>query len=194
MTTSNDFTYYNQLQKLVNQSLLHLYMHIAYTSRIVPTSKRNEILLKYLKPKLKDKRCSAVKKDVRVMIRTARSARGDLEKKLWELDSLANKAAVNGAEKLYSLIEYVYQQLNIRVELFNEDSPAYESRVCYVLRDHIENCFDDENKQVAPLSLLVQGNDHVTLIDAVNSTGLFRCELHELNTDTNQAHLLLHPA
>ena len=194
MTKNNDFAYYNQLKRLINRTLLHLYFHIAYSKGIVPISKRNEILLKFLKPKLKDNRWSLVKKDIRVMIQTARTAKGNLESKMLELDTVANEAVINDSQKLYHLIEYLFTEKGVKVEFFEQGCPIVNESICYVLREHIEHCFNDDNQQIAPLSLLVQHSNHHDLINTINHSGLFRCEVEESNENASQAHLLLHPA
>ncbi len=55
MQIQKDFEYYHNLHRTVTHALLHLLCHVSASQRYVPTSKRNEILVKYLKAKTKDK-------------------------------------------------------------------------------------------------------------------------------------------
>ncbi|MGI9920461.1 DUF2913 family protein [Vibrio owensii] len=62
---AREFDYYRNLHQTVCHALLHLHFHLLSSKRFVPVPKRNELLLRYLKPKLKDKRLSNIKKDLR---------------------------------------------------------------------------------------------------------------------------------
>ncbi|AQS36608.1 Protein of unknown function (DUF2913) [Shewanella psychrophila] len=74
--------YQDVMKSLVDNSLLHLYLTVAETPRIVPVHKRNEILVRHLKPMLKDRRYRRVKSELRRLLSTGRSAKGDLEAEL----------------------------------------------------------------------------------------------------------------
>ena len=73
------------MSNLVDNALLHLYFTIAETPRIVPVHKCNEILVRYLKPKLKDNHCRQIKGELRSMLSIGRDAKKDLEAKLVEI-------------------------------------------------------------------------------------------------------------
>ena len=66
------------MKSLVDNSLLHLYLSVAETPRVVPVHKRNEILVRHLKPMLKDRRYRRIKSELRRLLSTGRSAKGDL--------------------------------------------------------------------------------------------------------------------
>ncbi|WP_140120287.1 DUF2913 family protein, partial [Vibrio parahaemolyticus] len=55
MQIKRDFDYYYNLHHVVTHSLLHLLCKVSATERYVPVTTRNDILIKYLKPKLTDK-------------------------------------------------------------------------------------------------------------------------------------------
>lgn len=62
MQIKRDFEYYRNLHNLVTHALLHLLNKVSETSRHVPVSTRNEILVRYLKPKVNNKGLSNIKK------------------------------------------------------------------------------------------------------------------------------------
>ncbi|MGR5096800.1 DUF2913 family protein [Vibrio maritimus] len=192
MQIKKDFEYYKNLHSLVSHALLHLLFQVSTSSRYVPVTRRNEILLKYLKPKLNDKALLNIKKDIKLMIQTARSKGSNLEMKLYEINEKAKQTKIAGAEKLYSLLVYLYDEERIESRLF-EEGQAAEPGILYMLEEHIEHCFDHDDSQVAPLSMLIQLERAPELIDVINRHGWFIAEMKEWNRDTLQAHLLLHP-
>ena len=104
MQIKREFDYYHNLHDTVTHALLHLLSKVSTTNRHVPIQSRNDILIKYLKPKLKEKRLANIKKDIKLMLNTARQRGGNLEMKLHELNAQANKTKLAGAEKLYNLL------------------------------------------------------------------------------------------
>ncbi|MEJ3625834.1 DUF2913 family protein [Vibrio vulnificus] len=193
MQIKRDFEYYHNLHNLVTHALLHLLSKVSETTRHVPISTRNDILIRYLKPKVNSKALSNIKKDIKLMLNVARKQGGNLEMKLYELNSQANRTKLAGAEKLYSLLVHLYDVEGIESRLFEEGSEA-EPGILYMLEEQIEHGFDHEHKQVAPLSMLIQlEKAPEQLIDSINRHGLFLAEMKEWNASSHQAHILLHP-
>lgn len=192
MKITKDFDYYRTLHQTITHALLHLLFQVSTSSRFVPIAKRNEILLKYLKPKMKNKAYAAIKKDIRLMVQTARTKGGNLEMKLYQLNEKAKKIKIAGAEKLYSLLVYLYDEEGIESRLLEEGTEA-EPNVLYLLEEHIEHGFDNMT-QITPLSMFIQHERAYDLIDSIHRHGLFIAEIKEWNAITHQAHLLLHPA
>ncbi len=192
MQIKKDFDYYHNLHTLVSYALLHLLFQVSQSSRFVPRDKRNEILVKYLKPKLNDKALANIKKDIKLMIQAGRKKESHLELKLYELDEKANKTKLVGAENIYSLLVHLYDEEGIESRLFEEGTNT-EPGIIYMLEEHIEHAFD-EAVQVAPLSILIQRKNAPYLVNVINQHGCFTAEVKEWNIDTHQAHLLLHPA
>jgi len=187
----NDFEYYQSLRRVLTDSLLHLLIQVAHSERFVPVEKRNDILTRYLKPKLKQKAWANVKKDIRVMIQIGRKQNGNLERRMYELLNVSKNCDFDGVQKLYDLLVYLDEKEGFPSQLFESDDKV-QAEVLYVLEDHIEHCFENK-KQVAPVSVLLQSERAPTLVDIINKRDAFKAELHEWNSDNNQAHLLLHP-
>jgi len=193
MQIKKDFDYYHNLHNVITHALLHLLCRVAISSRFVPVPARNEILIKFLKPKLTDKSLSNIKKDLKLMINVARRKGGNLEMRLHELNLKATRTKLVGAEKLYNLLVYLYDTEGIESRLFEEGSQA-ESGILYMLEEQIEHGFDQEHKQITPLSMLMQSEQAPELINSINAHGLFIAEMKEWNAKSNQAHILVHPA
>ncbi|WP_340700650.1 DUF2913 family protein [Vibrio harveyi] len=192
MQIKRDFEYYHNLHDTVTHALLHLLGKVSTTPRHVPVAARNEILVKYLKPKVKDKRLANIKKDIKLMLNVARKKGGNLEMRLYDLNTQANRTKLIGAEKLYSLLVYLYDEEGIESRLFEEGSEP-ETGVLYMIEEQIEHGFDQQHMQVAPLSMLIQLERAPELIDTINQHGLFLAEMKEWNATTHQAHIQLHP-
>ncbi|WP_080722794.1 DUF2913 family protein [Vibrio vulnificus] len=150
------------------------------------------ILVKYLKAKTKDKHLANIKKDIKLMLNIARTRNGNLEMRLYQLNEKANNTQVAGAERLYSLLTYLYNEHEIESRLFEEGSEP-EPEILYMLGDHIEHCFDTDNQQIAPLSMLIQ-SESAPQLEAIFFAGDIRLFLSQHgNEATFQAHIILHP-
>lgn len=192
MQIKRDFDYYHNLHNVITHALLHLLCQVSASTRFVPVATRNNILINYLKPKLKDKRFANIKKDIKLMLNVARKPGGNLEMRLYDLNSKANRTKLAGAENLYRLLVYLYDEEGIESRLFEEGSEA-EAGILYMIEDQIEHGFDQQHKQVAPLSMLIQLERAPELIDSINRHGLFLAEMKEWNAETHQAHIVVHP-
>lgn len=126
------------------------------------------------------------------MLNVARKQGGNLEMRLYDLNSQANQTKLAGAEKLYSLLVHLYDSEGIESRLFEEGSEA-EPGILYMIEDQIEHGFDHGQKQIAPLSMLIQLERAPELLDSINQHGLFLAEMKEWDSDTHQAHIVVHP-
>ncbi len=193
MQIKKDFDYYHNLHNVITHALLHLLCKVSSTQRFVPVTTRNEILIKYLKPKLNDRSLSNIKKDIKLMLNVARKKGGNLEMRRDQLNSQSSRATLVGAEKLYNLLVHLYDAEGIESRLFEEGSEA-EPNIIYMIEEQIEYGFNQEHKQIAPLSMLIQLERAPELISSINAHGLFIAEMKEWNAETYQAHILVHPA
>ncbi|WP_061011077.1 DUF2913 family protein [Vibrio sp. CUB2] len=193
MQIKKDFEYYQNLHTAITHALLHLLCKVSASQRFVPTQSRNEILIKYLKPMLADKSLSNIKKDIKMMINTARKKGGNLEIRLHKLNTQANRTKLAGSEKLYSLLAHLYDKEGIESRLFEEGNTA-EPDIVYILEAQIEHGFDLKHEQLRPLSMLIQSERANELVDSINTHGFFVAKMKEWNEEEKQAHILVHPA
>ncbi|WP_394230538.1 DUF2913 family protein [Shewanella colwelliana] len=190
----SDGSYYALLSSIVTDSLLHLYLTVSETTRFTPTVKRNEILIKYLKPKLKDKRYQSAKTEIKRLLMIGRHKQGDLENKLHEVNSsiLDDVKNVTDAQKLFDLLDELRVKYKIESRFIIENEKR-KARFVYLLQSHIENGFDDDGKQVAPISLFWESPKSSQLESMVNEVGLFKAVTEDINEDSHQVHVILHP-
>ncbi|WP_435000012.1 DUF2913 family protein (plasmid) [Vibrio scophthalmi] len=191
MQIKRDFDYYFNLSFVVSNALLHLLVKVSESQRFVPVSTRNEILIKYLKPKMSIKAFANVKKDIKLMLGVARTKNGNLEMKLYELNQKAQSIQLDGVNRLYSLLEFLDHK-GVQSRLFEEGMTA-EHGTLYLIEDHIEHGFDESSKQISPISMIIQSKTAYDLVDVINHHGLFQAEMKEWNGASYQAHILLHP-
>ncbi|PSU44527.1 hypothetical protein C9J12_27035 [Photobacterium frigidiphilum] len=189
--------YHQLLSDVIENSLLHLYGQVASNDHFVPLAKRNTLLCKYLKPKLKQPEYKVIKGDIKRMVLVGQRKGGDLEAKLNELYtlSLSYQAKANDAQRLYDLLNILLHEHGFDSKLFDESVKA-KPDVIYILQDHLENCFEANGKQTAPVSMLIESDRVSALVHTINDTQLFNAELAELkevHSNKQQAHILLHP-
>ncbi len=193
MQIKKEFDYYYNLHNLITNALLHLLCKVSLSNRLVPVLTRNEVLIKYLKPKLRDKSLVNIKKDIKLMINVARKKGSSLEGRLYELNSQANRTKLVGAEKLFNLLVHLYDTEGVESRLLDEGGEA-ETGIFYMLEEQVEHGFNKNHEQIAPLSMLIQLERAPDLIQSINAHGLFIAEMKEWNPETHQAHILVHPA
>ncbi|MGR5187808.1 DUF2913 family protein [Photobacterium damselae] len=186
--------YHALLSELIENSLLHLYGQVSASSRFVPTHKRNEILVRFLKPKVKQPQFKLVKTEIKRMLDIARASGTNLEIKLIELNKMAEKErqTATDAHHLFEFLNHIYQEHGFDSKLFNPDVETIPE-VIYILQEHIDNCFSNEGQQVAPISLLIETDRLGELVNLIEQSQYFSCEVKENNKDKKQAHILLHP-
>ncbi|GIU42979.1 hypothetical protein TUM4438_10830 [Shewanella sairae] len=190
----SDVKYFNLIETIVVDSLLYLYLSVSELKGFVSRAKRNEILVRYIKPKLKDGNCKNAKVELKRLLIIGRSKGGDLEKKLNDIHAhvLKEMGNVTDAQRLFDLLEIMKYQYKIDSRFIIENE-VRKPRFIYLLQAHIENCFGDDGEQVAPISLFLESPKANELEGMVNNTGLFIAEVHEINDTMQQVHLLLHP-
>ena len=188
--------YYQQLSSVIDNALLHLYCQIAITERFVPIAQRNTILSRFLKPKIKNAHYKIIKGDIKRMVLISQRPEGNIEAKLNELRKMAMeyKDKMNGAQHLYDLLNHLFDDHGFDSRLF-DNGEITEKEVIYIIKDHIENCFELDGQQIAPISLCIQfeKNTPDMLLALINHTSLFIAEVKEYNADNQQTHILLHP-
>ena len=130
------------------------------------------------------------------MILIGQRSGGNIESKLKELRQLAMeyKSKMNDAKNVYDLLAYLFDDHGFYSRLFDGNEAA-EKEVIYIIKEHLENCFELDGQQIAPISLCIQfeKNTPEMLLTLINQTSLFIAELKEYNTTNQEAHILLHP-
>ncbi len=143
--------YQKNLDELVRHTLLHLYIEIDNTAGFVPAQRRNEILVKFLKPRLKQTRYKSIKGEIKLFILTARKQQGDLEMKLQALNRISVEESKQRPhpQQLLELLETLENDHQFESAVFHEEDKA-EPGVIYFLKDQLADCFDERGNQITP--------------------------------------------
>ena len=163
-----------QLADIVHNTLLHLYVSVSQTHSFVPVHTRNQIITKYLKPKLKSPQFKAVKSEIKTLVLVGKKKNADLEAKLLELREILENKDTGGVspkadvDRLFAYLAVLDEQYDIDSKMFDENAPL-ASDCLYLYRQELEQNISENGKINAPLNMLIQ-SDHVdTLMSVVRA-------------------------
>ena len=182
-------TYPQLVKYFTENALLHLYMRCEDEKRFVPLKRRNEWLVQYLKPFIKNDEYRPLRKDIKTLIIGGRKNTANIEQQLIRLLSLVDTFD-NDVEHFYSLLSQLEDNLSLPSSIFDKDKPAQEHHI-YVLGEHVDSAFTKEGLQVAPLALVVNSSRWQKIEAEVDQHGHFVTEVSD-STDM-KATIFLHP-
>ncbi|MDF2152552.1 DUF2913 family protein [Vibrio sp. CAU 1672] len=150
------------LSELAVHALLHLHFKIHSASLPLSLKQRNDILQKWLKPKLKSNRYKQIKKPLKSLTQQAKGENGNLEA-LLERCVGADKPG-NPQPHLDSyllLINEIEKKLGTTVLLSRPEDVdlTHDELGCLlcVLSSNLNQHFDDNNALISPISMLFRG-------------------------------------
>ena len=189
---SRNLKHYQALDELVTNALLALYCTMSQQGGFWTTKKRNELLVKFIKPKLKKPQFLTCKNEIKTMLSIGRSATGSLEQKLWDINrlNLEYQAKFSQADELYIMLSGLFEQHQFPSMLENSEKDL-ERDTLYMKEKGIENGFDEDNNQIKPLAMTVKTERLKALIEAVQAKGIYRVEVDYVD-EHEVIHLLLH--
>jgi len=189
---SRNLKHYQALDELVTHSLLTLYCTMSQEGGFWTVKKRNALLVKHLKPKVKLAQFSVCKNDLKTLLNIGRQANGNLERKLWEVNclNLEYQARFSQADELYIMLTELNEQHQFPSELDHPDK-THEMETLYMTKSEIEDGFDEANRQIKPLAMTVKTTRLKALIEAVQAKGVYRVEIDHVD-EQEVIHLLLH--
>lgn len=189
---SRNLKHYQALDEIVTNALLALYCTMSQQGGFWTTKKRNELLVKLIKPKLKKPQFLTCKNEIKTMLSIGRSATGSLEQKLWDINrlNLEYQAKFSQADELYIMLSGLFEQHQFPSMLENSEKDL-ERDTIYMKEKGIENGFDEDNNQIKPLAMTVKTERLKALIEAVQAKGVYRVEVDHVD-EHEVIHLLLH--
>jgi len=175
---------YQIFDKLVVHSLFVLYFEVQKVKGYVPIKKRNEILVKHLKTLVKKREFATHKKEIKTMISIGRNAKGNLEKRLHELNqmNLSYRAKFTQADELYILLDSLYRTHEFASQIWDGKAQR-EQDVIYMTQKEIEEGFDDKQKQKRPLRLCLSSDRGEHLLKSVQSHPNYELNALELDEE-----------
>ncbi|MEZ8236035.1 DUF2913 family protein [Vibrio splendidus] len=189
---SRNLKHYQALDELVTNALLALSCTMSQQGGFWTTKKRNELLVKFIKPKLKKPQFLTCKNEIKTMLSIGRSATGSLEQKLWDINrlNLEYQAKFSQADELYIMLSGLFEQHQFPSMLENSEKDL-ERDTLYMKEKGIENGFDEDNNQIKPLAMTVKTERLKALIEAVQANSIYRVEVDYVD-EHEVIHLLLH--
>ncbi len=181
-----DKPYPTAVKNFCNSSLLHLYISCAETSRFVPLRKRNECLIKYLKPQLVKTEYKALKKDIKTLIIGGKKQTADLEKQIIKLRGMVDNFD-NDVENFYSLLSVFEDELQIPSSILK--NPKYTEQIC-ISEQCIDEGFDKSGRKITPLRFTVYSDRWPMIEPLVKQHGQFILEVKE--SSDSEAIMFLH--
>jgi predicted transport protein len=144
--------YEKLLNETIDNSLLHLWITVSVSHRFVSIQNRNNILIKYLKPKVKGSRYKPMKNELRSLLAIGRHSSGDMEQRLLQLKDLTIKHQCDDVSTLYTWLNRIYDEFGVESKLWESTEDKVEG-VLYMRRESIERVFSDDNQQLSMLPM-----------------------------------------
>ncbi len=183
--------YHIQIQTLVENALLNLYCFVSNYKqtknvKFVKDEIRNKAITDFLKAQHKKPCYNLIKKDIKVLINAKKL--GSIEKQLIGLykPNIKNETDV---ERLFKLINQ-FDDNGFTVELI-DDKPEQKQDTVFILKSHIEYCFDDTDSLIEPLSLLLKTDKADNFEKILNSQNYFKYDLFQSNKENLNYHYQL---
>lgn len=189
---SRNLKHYQTLDELVTHGLLTLYCAMQGQQGFWTIKRRNELLVKFIKTRVKLAKFSTCKKDMKTMLSIGRHPKGNLEQKLWDVNqlNLDYQTKFSQADELYIMLTQLFEDFQFP-SMLNKKERQREDDTLYMDEKEIEKGFDNENNQIAPLAMTVKTHRLEALIQAGQNNANYRVEVTHVD-DEEVIHLLLH--
>lgn len=175
----SSYKYERLLSTTIDNALLHLWISVANSRNHVSRDVRNQILVRWFKPKINKIKYKTIKKEIKSIIQAGKYGTALLEERLCELRELSQsyRDRLNDMHKLHYLLEYLREDHEITADL-NEGVSEYLPSTLYVSQAHLEQCFSDEQQQIKPLSVTLSNINVDNFIHIVQLFGFHKVELN----------------
>lgn len=150
-------SYEEQLKTVFRSAQMHLYLTCAESGRFVPVQRRNEILIKRLKPFVDDKACREIKSHVKRVILLGRQGQ-DMEACINQMLSVINSSSVK-YDRMMALAEWLVTAIDAikePIQFSTSEQPVtvdHNAGEIRFNRVQIENCFNEDGQQIAPMMI-----------------------------------------
>ena len=156
----------------IDNALLHLYLTVKEEKRFTPTTKRNEILRKYLKAISTNPATTYIKKDIKKLLIAARKSKNSLEQKLLSLK--AKESEKSDLRQLFNLLNLIAKKHNLEaLFLTKSEEDTVQENTLYMYKEQIEEGFNSKGELLKHLSILVEEKWHCKLLETISHNGHF---------------------
>lgn len=184
--------YHIQIQTLVENALLNLYCFVSNYKqtknvKFVKNEIRNKAITDFLKSQQKMPCYNLIKKDIKVLINAKKL--GSIEKKLIDLYK-PNIKKETDVEKFLGLVNS-FEGSCFSVELIDE-KPEQKNDTLFILKEHIEYCFDEHDNQIEPVSFLIKTKLIEKFENILNLQEYFKYKLVQSNNENFNYHYFIY--
>ncbi|MGO2324326.1 DUF2913 family protein [Vibrio casei] len=157
-----DSTFHKQLSDVLTNALLHLYLEVTKSQKFFTTQARNQIIIRYIKPLVKDRRYALVKKRLKT-ISLMKPAGESIEKRLLQIvDSYQSVINPNDSEKLFRVLTHM-EKGGIH-SMLTESDDMDDQDILMVSEAKIAESFDADGLMLKPLTLFIK-TEHPDVIE-----------------------------
>lgn len=173
----SNYNYEQLLSTTIDNALLHLWISVASTGLCVPRRVRNQILVKWFKPKVKQAKYKLIKQELKSIVLAGKDPAVLLEERLCDLRELSQsyREKLNDMHKLHYLLEHLWEVHGIQADL-SEGVVEYQPKTLYVSKKRLEESFSDDKRQLQPILTTFSGIKFTSLADIVQNFGFHRVE------------------
>ncbi|OLQ78276.1 hypothetical protein BIT28_25125 [Photobacterium proteolyticum] len=173
----SNFKYERLLSITIDNALLHLWITVASSGCYVPRGVRNQILVRWFKPKIKQAKYKLIKKELKSIFLAGKASGSLLEERLCELRELSQsyRGRLNDMHKLHYLLEHLREEHGIRADL-SEGIVEYQPNTLYVSQKKLEQCFSDDKRQLKPILAMLSEINMDSFVQIVQSFGFHKVE------------------
>lgn len=168
----SNYQYEQQLSRVVDNALLYLWITVAGMRGYTRRSVRNQLLVSWLKPKVKDSQYKLIKKELKEMLLAGKHPESQLEESLCELSKLSTdyKDKLTDMHRFYYLLECLRMDHSIHADL--SDNLEYcRVDTIYAYQKDVEECFCDNN-QIKPLRMFVLSSELDNVIRLIGKSAV----------------------
>ncbi|MBE3659765.1 hypothetical protein BOO91_02230 [Vibrio navarrensis] len=150
------------LRELAVHALLHLeFRRLATADKSLSIKDSNDLLQKWLKPKLKSNRYKLIKKPLKTLTQQAKGDQGNLEKLLEKCVGAETPPTQPHLDSYLLLINEIEKKLGTTVLLSRAEDVdlSHDENGCLlcVLTQNLNDHFDSHNTLIKPISMLFRG-------------------------------------
>lgn len=173
----SNYNYERLLSVTIDNALLHLWISVASTKKCVPRGIRNQILVKWFRPKIKQTDYKLIKKEIKSIVIAGKDPNVLLEERLCDLRELSQsyREKLNDMHKLHYLLEHLREGHGIQADL-SEGVIEYQPKTLYVSQKRLEGSFSDDKRQLQPILTTLSGIEFTKLADIVKNFGFHKLE------------------
>ncbi|PSX07017.1 DUF2913 family protein [Photobacterium angustum] len=161
-----------QLHDIVVNCLLFLYSNVAQSTQFVTTKRRNELITKYLKPRLKKSEYREVKSELKLLLLASKKPNVNIESKLLELNNTLISRVRSDVDQLFLSLSVLQEDYKIDSKLTNGELNKIEN--CIYISENDLNIISKSGDILHPIKCFMYTSGLIdTLQNVLNKFDLY---------------------